>query len=305
MSLGDVLQDKFFSLVNNNTQYKEVELFRKLIDAFLSMSHYFVEEIHGTKYQVTYKENNNWFNKVPRCELADMIIVAYSSERKEGRIVFIQNKLSKISPNNELRYRKIYANLVQYELLSERPIFSYVNKSLNYAEDIFYGSEYESICQYGLFYQNTDGTINMSCITASEFGHDLGSKKLVPITTKNPCTNILFDKEFETFNSRAKKGDFIAAQNLKDFGDLLEDLYIGRPIDGSLKKEILEILREQQNINTTNRILEDFSEIDFDGSDLERSSEEISVIKKSLLSSRVLLMVDVDYMETPLIRDLE
>lgn len=63
MALGHHIKKQFTYHVNSLSRHYEVDLFRCLIDSFLSLSDYTVGEIHGRKRQVEYNETKRWFTK--------------------------------------------------------------------------------------------------------------------------------------------------------------------------------------------------------------------------------------------------
>lgn len=244
MPLGYSLKTSFSSCVSACPTTSEVELFRCLKMAFSSMPDYSAGEIHGHKRQVLYTEANGWFTKKPRCELGDLAIIAFSKKKGQGRLVIIQNKVSRDSKRGlGSNCRGIYASLVQYELLRERPFFCFASGPYSGRRNgLIKFSPYSSVCQYGLFYKDRFGNVDMSSITASEFALPAKTILRFPIRSRHPVAKIEFNKKFETFASRSATGDFVAAENLIDFGNLLEDMYIGRPINVYQKKVIEDML---------------------------------------------------------------
>lgn len=318
MSFGYDLKKNFTSQVETtlNAPYyaKEVDLFRCLIDAFSSMSNYMVAEIHGNRHQVEYSETKGWFLRAPRCELGDIIIIAFSRVRCQGRLVIIQNKVSRRFGQLSSNHRDVYANLVQYELMCNRPIFSPANGPYKGKENTLINRlPYPSVCQYGLFYKDPCGGIDMSSITAQEFTFAPSTAKKFPLNSKSPCAKIILpsDFSFETFNSRNSKKDFVGAKTLVDFGDLLEDLYIGMPISPNLKDNILQNLNEKRNdaysTSTMRRLIDDFSTINFSESiDRENdiSASQGSEMPNNIIDMcRALLLINLDVITPEFVED--
>lgn len=197
--------------------------------------------------------------------------------------------------------QEIGADIVQHELLCERPDFSFTTgKCAGQPNGLIRTSPYPSVCQYGLFYKDIHGNIDMSCITASEFLFSSSALARFPISTRNLRVKIIFTGTFENATSRSSKGDFIAAENLTDFGDLLEDLYIGKPIDLWMKKQVSDMLMVKLSageidISTKKAvdefIITDFNEDIFSSQDKIYQDDEASNL---LNICRTLLLINVD-----------
>lgn len=82
---------------------------------------------------------------------------------------------------------------------------------------------------YGSIYMNARGEVDMAAIAANlfQFKH---SPIHFPQYGKHPAATIFYSGPFENLATRNGSGDFYAADNLTDFGDLLEELYIGKPL---------------------------------------------------------------------------
>lgn len=68
-----------------------------------------------------------------------------------------------------------------------------------------------------------------------------------PCYGKHPTATIIDPGPFENLATRNGSGDFYAADNIIDFGDLLEDLYIGKPIGKKGKDHIEKELEDAFN----------------------------------------------------------
>lgn len=278
---------------------KEVDLFRFFIKAFTSMSSYNVGEIHGNRRQVVFDESKGWYTRNSQCELGDVAIIAFSKAKGQGRLVIMQNKVSR-NTYGEIFYnpRGVHANLVQHELLTVRPRFQYIKSpGAGKPNNLIQASPYPSVCLYGNFYLNRSD-IDMSALTASKLvAFPLSFKWGIPRTGKHPTASIEYKEPFETMKSRSTDGDFIGAGNLFDFGNLLEDLYIGRPINYIEKRKIESELRFALQSYSTDllepviTVINDFLETEFnketdfyaDDNYSEDSSSGILDICRSLL----------------------
>ena len=314
MTFGRDLKAEFSRLWHKKEPTNEIPLFRILCEAILSQKNYITAEIHGNRCQVEFKQRSHRFSskKSPmcRCELGDLLIVAFSALRKEGRIVIIQNKVAR-KGNGKLRNtpREVNASLVQYELLYERPMFQYVGKKFKGSQDdILFSSPYSSVSLYGIFYENGLGEVDMSSITAREL--QLSNPPKHPITGTYPCAKLILPSSCSFQTKTSCFGDFAAAENLINFGDLLEDLYIGRPITQRIKTEIIEkCMPASKTIENTlsaraEEVLKIFDSIDFPNpsnmsSNLSQSdSQPGHFIPMNICRS--VIFINVDRLEQPL-----
>lgn len=110
--------------------FSEVQQFRALIRAFsLQRKKFYVEEYHGAKHQVYFNGVGAWARTPARCELCDVVFVAYrTSPAVEARITFLQAKLSKDKHPDLCRNYPttldavdFKSNLEQWDLLARRP----------------------------------------------------------------------------------------------------------------------------------------------------------------------------------------
>lgn len=309
MALGTELSREFRThatpYIRSASRIYEVKLFRYLIDAIKSVSGYSVAEIHGNKSQVTYKETMGWFTKTPRCELGDVCVIAYSKARRAARLVIIQNKVApKTGGVLPPVGNKIKANLVQHELLSYRPYFERWSGG-GRKNGLIYDSPYPSVCIYGNFIQDSStGKADMVSITANQF---VVPHIRTPKTGRKPSATVYYSGMYEELLHKGPFGDFVAAKNLVDFGDLLEDLYIGRPIGSGLKHMIAKALGITFSTNPTQAsenfpaVLKDFQEMELSdnvsfgqGNNLNIEGGSEQIIDNPLNACRVLLLLNVD-----------
>lgn len=119
-----------FAAESISSKFSEVQQFRALIRSFGKIGGGFqVEEFHGPNHQVYFNGKGAWGRSPARCELCDVVILAYSLNGGfRGRLTFLQAKLSKEKylnlcsgyPNNT-DVVAFKANLEQWDLLSRRP----------------------------------------------------------------------------------------------------------------------------------------------------------------------------------------
>lgn len=298
MPLGRDLKRAFDNqLLIATNPTREVDLFRCLIAAINSIPSYQAFEIHGNKSQVQYTETEGWFSRKPRCELGDVAIIAFSPRRKQSRLVIVQNKRA-YQPGGGLGTNKneVRANLVQFELLSKRPYFKLVRGACaGVRNGLIRFSPYSSVCQYGIFYDSGTGT-DMSVITADRFNLVSKHKR----TGKHPTATVRFWGAFQSAGVRYAAPDFVAAETIEDFGDLLEDLYIGRPITSRAKQEINRLLFNLTNMRPDamhTNILNDFYNMEIvEQFDINMHDEDLVAddFWELLDVCRSLVLIDVD-----------
>lgn len=119
-----------FAAESKSSKFSEVQQFRALIRSFGKIGGGFqVEEFHGPNHQVFFNGTGAWGRTPARCELCDVVILAYSLNGGfRCRLTFLQAKLSKEKyPNLCSGYPSnsdvvtFKANLEQWDLLSRRP----------------------------------------------------------------------------------------------------------------------------------------------------------------------------------------
>ena len=313
MTFGKELHKNFQAQVSGTLTsgpLKEVDLFRCLIRAFMFIPGYKAAEIHGSRHLVEYVESENWFSRRPICELGDLLIIVFSAEKRQGRLLVMQNKVSRSGGQLSSSYRSFSANLVQYELLRNRPLFRHVTGLWKgRCNSLIQNTSYSSVCQYGLFYEGTNNHIDMASMTAGVL--DFSSSAIrakFPLHGRNPTARLAFSpSKYETFNRR-NSADFEGADNLEDFGDLLHDLYFGRPICLSLKTQISFALMEHLRLNAgrasplAEQLIREFSEIDF-REDPAESNFHVPTggneLPENIVSTfRALLLINADMCES-------
>lgn len=256
MSLGRELSDEFKSRYAAYHPYGEVELFRTLIESFYALRSYDITEIHGKRTIVQYKEDQGWFTQPARCELADIFFLVYSLKKKEARYFVMQNK---IQPKRNCT--QIHANLIQYELLATKKFFEYVKTHTT--SHLLDSAINDSVCVYGNFYNTAPGVMNeMSVFTASK----LTFKGRTPsaVTRRYPVREIEYLGVIDDVASmRILPKDFEGTDDLKKFGDLTEEMYIGEPLNGVVLNDINEMLLtlpDERYVNNMGKTVEELRE---------------------------------------------
>jgi len=135
----------------------EIDCFRGLMKAMKGIG--YVNELHGTKYQVVFDNPLIPHNKNDiACELCDLLILVYN--KTNARFTFLQNK-RKFS-KNYIPNTKISLPLRQRYLLGDFPSIKMKDPSLYIPNDILVNRTLDSIGSLGVFYyEYNTGNINM------------------------------------------------------------------------------------------------------------------------------------------------
>lgn len=119
-----------WSKESRKAKFSEVQQFRALMKSFASLAGPFkVEEFHGMKHQVVFNGKGSWGRPSARCEISDLLIVAYRRKpRFQARATLLQAKKSNEKHPNlcdnwpkSIPRTNFKANLEQWDLLSRRP----------------------------------------------------------------------------------------------------------------------------------------------------------------------------------------
>ncbi|SDM25051.1 hypothetical protein SAMN05216520_1432 [Kandleria vitulina] len=220
------------SFEKKGIKIREVELFRSLVPAFKTAvsldaeKNIECEEIHGTKYCVSFEEYNGqkFYVKKDRgmtvkCELADILFVMIDKKTKEIRICCLQNKYEKKSKKFIDRF---YVDMRQFYLLKKRPIFKLKNIIIPLLNDAIC----PSVASYGVFYKKDSDEFDMNYYSAEVLRpvtYSLGKKRKV--TLKNVTPDVCYTRESKVIE------ECRYSKNLIEFVDELIQLKIGTPID--------------------------------------------------------------------------
>lgn len=119
-----------WSTESRKAKFSEVQQFRALMKSFASLGGPFkVEEFHGMKHQIVFNGKGSWGRPSARCEISDLLIVAYRSKPYfQARATLLQAKKSNEKHSNlcddwpnSIPVTNFKANLEQWDLLSRRP----------------------------------------------------------------------------------------------------------------------------------------------------------------------------------------
>lgn len=150
---------------NNKPAVGEVPLFRELAKYFKKK---YCGAIHIIEtHQKYYVEFNSKCGRVTK-EISDLWIIVYSPEQKQIRMTFLQAKYKnhKETYNNNQDF-KFEAEYFQYELLSQRRIFTSKGTNNVLPDDILANAQSDSIGSYGVFYHDDAGKMNFAFSIAS------------------------------------------------------------------------------------------------------------------------------------------
>lgn len=219
-----------FAIESATATFSEVQQFRALIKSFGALGGPFdVEEYHGPKHQVLFNGQGAWGRSPARCELCDVLILAYSlAGGFRGRITFLQAKLSKDKHTNLCKgwpyltdVEEFKANLEQWDLLSRRPDILPV-PPFKVHPRLLRGSLLPSVGSFGVFHKNGLGSINFFYSSA-----DALSVVGVPTTRQGKLTTSPNPRQRIT--NGLLETTFCCC--LSTFSESLYNLEIGTPIE--------------------------------------------------------------------------
>jgi hypothetical protein len=104
----------------------EIVLFRAMrqsLKAVANPPNAVVEEYHGPGHQVTFTGTGTYARTAARCELSDLMVIAYDRQRQDARLSYIQAKSERtVTANaNGIATTSLSANMEQWHLLATRP----------------------------------------------------------------------------------------------------------------------------------------------------------------------------------------
>ncbi len=133
----------------------EIVLFRALQNTLLAIAHppqLVVEEYHGGAHQVRFSGTGTYARGNARCELSDLMVIAYDRQTKNARLSYIQAKSERgVSANaSGISGKLLSANLEQWYLLGTRPAITGVG-SFNPPADLLSSALLHSIGAFAFF----------------------------------------------------------------------------------------------------------------------------------------------------------
>jgi hypothetical protein len=156
--------------------FSEIRLFRALISAFGRLRGRFrVAEYHGSRHQVQFNGAGSWGRSPARCELCDVVFLAYSvSGGFRARVTFLQAKRStERHPNlcaacpSGTDALAFAANLKQWDLLSRRPAILPV-PPFKIHPHVLKRATLPSIGSFGVFHRRQRGQVEFFYCAADQ-----------------------------------------------------------------------------------------------------------------------------------------
>lgn len=202
----------------------EIGLFRKMMDALTAAgglgSGVKSAEIHGNSHQVRFVGPGGYSRVNARCELADVMVVAFSPHSNQARLSFIQAKSERnFGIHTGIVGRKLRANLEQWDLLSRRPEIKGVG-AFNPPPSLLSGATRRSVGSFVFFVKDGRGGYDIYYASAARL--PLGGR----YTQRNG--SLLAQDALCTF--RPGGGEAHSMVGAFKFGVCLADLLIGASI---------------------------------------------------------------------------
>ena len=154
--------------------FKEVDLFRAMIDAFASLKPtFYLEEFHGFKRQIYFDTSHCWMRPRARCELCDVLFIIYSTTGGfEVRMTLLQAKLSRQTHatcssaySGKVEPQVFDANFEQWDLLCGRPTLIPTTVFVP-PPTLLASAVLPSVGTFGVFHRDTSGTVDLFYATA-------------------------------------------------------------------------------------------------------------------------------------------
>lgn len=160
-----------FQSLTSGWNPREIPLFQALSSTIKSISTQFsINEYHGASHQVTFTATPPLLRPTPRCELADLMIVAYRTMPSLSiRVTYFQAKSERAYVHTPLcgRTFNFCGNVEQWYLLAEKPQII-GSGTFQPPTDLLTGALLNSIGTFGVFYrQNTGSPYEMFYSAAS------------------------------------------------------------------------------------------------------------------------------------------
>lgn len=213
--------DAEFKRLTARLGHHEVPLFQAMEKALVGVGNRFhVEEYHGFNHQVTFSGDGLHARLNARCELSDLMIIAYSRITKEVRMTFLQAKSERSIVVSGWGH-SFKANLEQWFLLSRRPSIAGVGSRFSPPADLLSSALLSSVGSFAFFYKDPAGDFQTFYASAAHlFPAGRAVMRKGSLTTMCPP------------NCGASSGaiECVTANGNSDFGHALYGLEIGTPI---------------------------------------------------------------------------
>lgn len=219
-----------FSVESSSVPFGEVALLRALMRSFSALKPRFrVDEFHGSKHQVYFDTSKPWLRKRARCELCDLLVIAYSVEQGvSARMTLLQTKLSHtrhdglgLAGPKGVDHVNFQANYEQWDLLAARPTLIPTSVFAP-PRDLLSAAAVPSIGSFGVFHRDAAASIGFFYASA-----DCLAPAAVPSGSRGGLQTVT-----ASTRSRSSGGlaDITYCGSLAQFGASLYRLEIGTPV---------------------------------------------------------------------------
>jgi hypothetical protein len=225
-----ILLDYFFRNETYGAPPREVPLFRTLQTAIRHFSRYAeVEEYHGSVSQVEFTPpahaSYNWTRPNPKCELADLLIVVFTTRDTPSiRLTLFQAKSERNwrSPDlSDLPWFK--GNLEQWDLLSRRPQISGAYSTFSPPRGLLHDAVLPSVGSFGFFFRrsaNSDYNLYYTRASSLQPTFNYANRHGGRLIVSDP----------NLYNEQHGYAEACRANSICSFGALLHSHLIGTPI---------------------------------------------------------------------------
>lgn len=224
-TFAQAFKSQFQSLTKGSSP-REIPLFRALSNTIKSISTQFsINEYHGAGHQVTFTATPPLSRPIPRCELADLMIVAYRTVPSLSiRVTYFQAKSERAYAQASLcgRTFSFCGNVEQWCLLAERPQISGCGRFKPPA-DLLTGALLDSIGTFGFFYRlNTTSPYEMFYSVASNLSPANRLARYSKLNVTVPCYKHHWSYDY---------AETVATGCFECFAHDLASNFIGSPIE--------------------------------------------------------------------------
>lgn len=228
-SFGSLLAH-FFRIETHGSSPKEVPLFRTLQTALRRLSNYaHVEEYHGNASQVEFSPPvhtpYNWARSSPQCELADLLIVVFTTRKPQSiRLTLFQAKSERDWRSPDLSDRPWFkGNMEQWDLLSRRPQINGAYSTFSPPRGLLHDAVLPSVGSFGFFFRrsaNSDYNLYYTRASSLQPTFNYANRHGGRLIVSDP----------NLYNEQHGYAEACRANSICSFGALLHSHLIGTPI---------------------------------------------------------------------------
>lgn len=190
----------------------EIVLFQamqKSLEAIENPPYLVVEKYHGASHQVTFQGSGSYSRASARCELSDLLVVAYDQQTKDARLTYIQAKSERSIAANAhgIAGSSLAANLEQWDLLASRPPIHGVG-SFAPPQDLLSSAQLDSVGSFAFFLHGTKGVdIHYAAASSlrkprncvSRYGKLIATPDMCRCGPSPECLSVYGNEEFGAF----------------------------------------------------------------------------------------------------------